>query len=214
MERNIYIKDSKLFDYHDIKLSYSFNYSCIVINFSRIISANRIERTAFQRYYSTGRNRNGRAIRRSEYSNVELKVCYPERGEAIEIKFSRCRPRKFPWTNEARIRFAVSPFKRNSFPRVTRSFEGEASWILRGESCPPLGLVATRVLPTFVKRAQFVSAPPKPVKSSCCWLNRSFDCPWNRSICHRNCDASRIRSFLISRLKHFVFIPRETRHDG
>lgn len=88
---------------------------------------NRIERTAFQRYYSTGRNRNGRAIRRSEYSNVELKVCYPERGEAIEIKFSRCRPRKFPWTNEARIRFAVSPFKRNSFPRVTRSFEGEAS---------------------------------------------------------------------------------------
>lgn len=190
MERNIYIKDSKLFDYHDIKLSYSFNYSCIVINFSRIISANRIERTAFQRYYSTGRNRNGRAIRRSEYSNVELKVCYPERGEAIEIKFSRCRPRKFPWTNEARIRFAVSPFKRNSFPRVTRSFEGEASWILRGESCPPLGLVATRVLPTFVKRAQFVSAPPKPVKSSCCWLNRSFDCPWNKSIYHRNCNAS------------------------
>lgn len=64
-----------------------------------------------------------------EYSNIELKVCYPEWNgeggeEGIEIKFSRCRPREFPWTNEARIRFAVSLFKRNSSPRVTRSFEG------------------------------------------------------------------------------------------
>lgn len=57
---------------------------------------NRIERTAFQRYYSTGRNRNGRAIRRSEYSNCRIKSLLPRTGGGDRNKILSMSSTKIP----------------------------------------------------------------------------------------------------------------------